>query len=172
MLFVGDFEDIRSRRGIAWRCQDSLSLRAFLRFAPTCFLERKKGATPDHSSLSKIGNRLPFEVYEEVFWFALKRVHEHRLLSGKTVGVDSTFIEAKIGSLDKPILDRQSLAGKTPFFQQAANAGRGTPLSSGSPNLRLRGPDVCRFGRRCGSWMRSVLRVRAYEPERPGRGRR
>jgi hypothetical protein len=30
MLFVGYFEDIDSHRGIAWRCADSLSLRAFL----------------------------------------------------------------------------------------------------------------------------------------------
>ena len=57
-------------------------------------MKRKTGATPDHSSLSKIGDRLPVEVYEEVFGFVLKRVHDHGLLSGKTVGVDSTFIEA------------------------------------------------------------------------------
>ena len=30
MLLVGYFEDISSQRGIAWRCADSLSLRAFL----------------------------------------------------------------------------------------------------------------------------------------------
>ena len=36
MLFVGDFEDLTSRRGIAWRCHDSLSLRTFLRIALTC----------------------------------------------------------------------------------------------------------------------------------------
>lgn len=29
-LFVGYFEGIRSERGIAWRCSDSLSLRSFL----------------------------------------------------------------------------------------------------------------------------------------------
>ncbi len=52
MLFVGYFEDIASQRGIVWRCSDSLSLRAFLRFA-------LNETTPDHSSLSKIGDRLP-----------------------------------------------------------------------------------------------------------------
>ena len=36
MLFIGYFEDLTSRRGIAWRCQNSLSLRTFLRFALTC----------------------------------------------------------------------------------------------------------------------------------------
>jgi len=30
MLLVGYFEGIDSERGIAWRCADSLALRAFL----------------------------------------------------------------------------------------------------------------------------------------------
>src|SRR4051812_22318642 len=30
MLFIGYFEGLDSQRGIAWRCSDSLSLRAFL----------------------------------------------------------------------------------------------------------------------------------------------
>ena len=30
MLFVGYFEGVDSQRGIAWRCEDSLSLRKFL----------------------------------------------------------------------------------------------------------------------------------------------
>ena len=84
MLFIGDFEAIESQRGIAWRCQDSLSLRTFLKFA-------LNEATPDHFRLSKIGDRLPLDVYEAVFAFVLKRGDEHGLLKGKTVGVDSTL---------------------------------------------------------------------------------
>src|SRR5215218_3952925 len=57
MLFVGYFEGIDSRRGIAWRCADSLSLRAFLGLPPT-------EASPDHSSLTKIRKRLPEVVHE------------------------------------------------------------------------------------------------------------
>ena len=83
MLFIGSFEAIESQRGIAWRCQDRLLLRTFLKFS-------LHEATPDHSSLSKIGDRLPRDVYEEVFAFVLKRVDAHGLLKGKTVGVDST----------------------------------------------------------------------------------
>ncbi len=87
MLFVGYFEGIDSQRGIAWRCADSLSLRAFLGLPPT-------EATPDHSSLTKIRKRLPEVVHEQVFARVLKVAHEKNLLKGKTVGVDSTTLEA------------------------------------------------------------------------------
>jgi transposase len=87
MLFVGYFEGIDSQRGIAWRCQDSLSLREFLGVA---IAER----TPDHSSLTVIRQRLPLSVYEEVFTLVLSAAREKGLLSGKLVGVDSTLIEA------------------------------------------------------------------------------
>ena len=52
-LLIGYFECIDSERGICWRCSDSLSLRVSLG------MEER---TPDHSSLSRIRNRLPLEV--------------------------------------------------------------------------------------------------------------
>lgn len=87
MLFVGYFEGIDSQRGIAWRCADSLSLRAFLAIPPT-------EASPDHSSLTKIRKRLPEVVHEQVFARVLALAHEKDLLKGRTVGVDSTTLEA------------------------------------------------------------------------------
>ena len=87
MLLVGYFEGIDSQRGIAWRCADSLSLRAFL---GTPLDE----ATPDHSSLTKIRQRLPREVHEQVFAFVLTLAHDQGLLDGRTVGVDATYLEA------------------------------------------------------------------------------
>ena len=51
MLMVGFFENLRSERAIAARCEDSLSVRAFLGYS----LEE---STPDHSSLSVIRQRL------------------------------------------------------------------------------------------------------------------
>ena len=87
MLFVGYFEGITSQRGIAWRCQDSLSIRDFLGLGPT---ER----SPDHSSMTVIRKRLPFEIFEAVFRFVLECAQEHGLLKGKTVAVDATFLEA------------------------------------------------------------------------------
>jgi transposase len=87
MLLVGYFEGIDSQRGIAWRCSDSLSLREFLGIS----LDE---SSPDHSTLSLTRRRLPVEVFEEVFQFVLKIASEKKLLLGKTVGVDSTTLEA------------------------------------------------------------------------------
>jgi hypothetical protein len=87
MLFVGYFEGLDSQRGIAWRCADSHSLRDFLGINP-------KKASPDHSSLSKIRERLPQVVHEQVFARVLAIAHEKKLLKGQTVAVDSTTLEA------------------------------------------------------------------------------
>ena len=87
MLFVGYFEGLDSQRGIAWRCSDSLSLRAFLG-TPV------QEPTPDHSSLTRIRQRLPLEVHERVFVHVLGIAHEKKLLRGKTVAVDATTLEA------------------------------------------------------------------------------
>lgn len=87
MLMVGYFEAIDSQRGIAWRCADSASLKSFLGIAI-------HEPTPDHSSLTRITSRLPEEVYREAFAFVLRVVHEYGLLKGKTLGVDSTSLEA------------------------------------------------------------------------------
>ena len=51
-------------------------------------------ATPDHSTLTNTRNRLPQEVFSEVFQFVLRIAGEKKLLAGKTVGVDSTTLEA------------------------------------------------------------------------------
>jgi len=87
MLLVGYFEGLDSQRGIAWRCSDSLSLREFLGIP-------LGEATPDHSTLSLTRRRLPVDVFEDVFQFVLQIASEKKLLSGKTVGVDSTTLEA------------------------------------------------------------------------------
>jgi transposase len=87
MLFVGYFEGLDSQRGIAWRCDDSRSLRSFLGYA----IHEK---TPDHSSLTRIRQRLPDEVHQAVFTFVLQMAETHRLLSNKTVAVDATTLEA------------------------------------------------------------------------------
>jgi transposase len=86
-LLVGYFEGIDSQRGIAWRCADSLGLRQFLGLA----LDE---SGPDHSTLTNTRRRLPSEVFEEVFQFVLSIVALKGLLAGRTVGVDSTTLEA------------------------------------------------------------------------------
>ena len=87
MLLIGYFEGIDSQRGIAWRCADSMSLRSFLG------ISLDKG-TPDHSTMTNTRKRLPAEVFEEVFQFVLGIAEAKDLIAGKTVGVDSTTLEA------------------------------------------------------------------------------
>jgi len=87
MILIGYFEGIASQRGIAWRAKDSLSLREFLGCGPT-------EVTPDHSSLTRIHQRLPQEVHEAMFTFVLALAAEKKLLAGTTVAVDSTMLEA------------------------------------------------------------------------------
>jgi len=87
MLFVGYFEGLDSQRGIAWRCSDSRSLQAFLGYLPT-------EMTPEHSSLTKVRQRLPQVVHEQVFAWVLQLAEAHGLRPGKTAGVDSSFVEA------------------------------------------------------------------------------
>ena len=99
MLLVGYFEEIDSQRGIAWRCSDSLSLRNFL------FLGAAE-ESPDHSSLTKIRQRLPLFVHEQVFAFVLEIAREKQLLVGRQVGVDATTLEANAAM--KSIVRRDS----------------------------------------------------------------
>jgi IS5 family transposase len=87
MLLIGFFEGIGSQRGIAWRCSDSLSLREFLGIEP-------HKESPDHSSLSRVRDRLPLEVHQQVFQFVLALADLKKLLKGKTVAVDATTLEA------------------------------------------------------------------------------
>lgn len=87
MILIGYFEGIASQRGIAWRCCDSRSLAEFLGYGPM-------DETPDHSSLTRIHQRLPQEVHEAMFTFVLRLAADKKLLSGTTVSVDSTMLEA------------------------------------------------------------------------------
>jgi len=87
MLMVGFFEDLPSERAIAARCADSIAIRHFLNYELT-------EATPDHSSLSIIRQRLDGPIYEQVFTLVLAALQEHGLLWGKNVGIDSSVMEA------------------------------------------------------------------------------
>ena len=71
MLLVGYFEGIDSERGLAWRCQDSLSLKTFLGLGPA-------ESVPDHNSLSIIRRRLPIEAFRKVFALVLKTLEAER----------------------------------------------------------------------------------------------
>lgn len=87
MLLIGYFEGLTAERAIAWKCEDSLSLREFLGFSLT-------QATPDHSTLSGLRRRLPEEIHREVFDWVLSVAQDEGVLSGRKVAVDSTTLEA------------------------------------------------------------------------------
>lgn len=87
MLMIGFFEDLTSERAIAARCADSIALRQFLHYELT-------EATPDHSSLSVIRQRLEGPIYDQVFSLVLSALQEHGLLRGKNLGIDSSVMEA------------------------------------------------------------------------------
>ena len=87
MLFVGYFEGLDSQRAIAWKCADSLSVRTFLGLEATA-------AAPDHSSLTRIRQRLPWEVHLRVFTVLLDMARAKGLLHGKTLAIDATTLEA------------------------------------------------------------------------------
>jgi transposase len=87
MQMVGFFENIAAERAIAARCADSLAIRAFLHYELT---ER----TPHHSSFTVIRQRLPLDVYSQVFDLILAALHEAHLLRGKHLAIDTSVLEA------------------------------------------------------------------------------
>ena len=113
MLLVGYFEGLGSERGIAWRVADSLSLRRFL----GCDLSE---ATPDHSSLSRIRQRLPQEIYQEVFNWVLGVLAKEGLLKGQTLAVDATTLEANAAL--RSVVRRDTGQGYREYLEALARA--------------------------------------------------
>jgi transposase len=111
MLMIGFFEGIESERQIAARCADSLSLRGFLGYA----LEE---ATPEHSSMSIIRQRLGSACFERVFALVLAALQRHGLLKGRHLGIDSSVIEAN-ASL-RTLSERNSEEGYWAYVQRLA----------------------------------------------------
>lgn len=87
LLLLGYFEGIDSERGIAWRCADSLSLRQFVGYA----IDER---ATEHSTISRTRRLIDFETHQQVFQWVLKALAEHNLITGKTVGIDATTLEA------------------------------------------------------------------------------
>ncbi len=112
MLMIGFFENLGSERGIAERCQDSISLRAFLGYDLT-------ENTPDHSTLSVIRARLGEEIYQQVFLLVLQALQHHGLVRGRNVGIDTSVIEAD-ASL-KSLVNRHTEEAYWEYVQRLAS---------------------------------------------------
>lgn len=113
MLFIGYFEGIESQRGVAWRCADSLALRAFLGIPLS-------ENTPVHASMTIIRQRLPETVFDAVFHRVLGQLDDQGLLRGTTVGVDATTLEAN--AVMKSIVRKDTGADWKTYLRTLAQA--------------------------------------------------
>ena len=132
MLMVGYLEGIDSDRGIAWRCADSISLRGFLGYG-------LGENPPDHSSLSRTRRRLSLQVHEQVFTWVLWLVRDHGLLEGRTLGVDSTTLEANAAM--RSIVRRDDGAGYREYLERLAKeSGIASPTHADIAKLDRKRP--------------------------------
>ena len=131
-LFIGYFEGIDSERGMAWRIEDSLSLRSFLGFTLA-------DSPPDHSTLSRTRRLIDVETHEAVFGWMLKVLASEKLIDGRTVGVDGTFLEANAAL--RSIVRKDSGESYTEFLTGLAKAsGIETPTRSDLAKLDRKRP--------------------------------
>src|SRR5215475_1326735 len=112
-LLIGYFEGLDSERGIAWRTADSLSLRKLLGYA----LDE---ATPDHSTISRTRRLYWLETHKAVFRWVLKILNEEGLVSGRTVSIDATTLEANAAL--KNIVRRDNGQSYNDYLKELAQA--------------------------------------------------
>jgi transposase len=113
IMMIGFFEGIDSERGIAWRLADSLTLRQFLSIG----LDE---ATPDHVTISRTRRLIGAETHQRIFTWVLERLAQSGLIKGKTIGVDSTTLEANAAM--KSIVRRDSGESYNEYLKQVATA--------------------------------------------------
>ena len=113
IMMVGFFEGIDSERGIAWRVADSLTLRQFLSIG----LDE---TTPDHVTISRTRRLISAETHQRIFTWVLERLAQGGLIRGKTIGVDSTTLEANAAM--KSIVRRDTGESYTGYLKRLAEA--------------------------------------------------
>ena len=119
LLLIGYFEGIDSERGIAWRAQDSLALRRFLRVG-------LEDSPPDHSTISRTRRLIDLETHREVFTWVLRMLAEKGLLKGQTLGIDATTLEANAAL--RTIVRQDTGEGYQDFLKRLAQeSGIATP---------------------------------------------
>jgi transposase len=113
LLLVGYFEGIDSERGIAWRATDSLAVRSFVRLA-------LHEAAPDHTTLSRTRRLIDVETHRAVFTWVQQRLVEVGLLTGRTVAIDATTLEANAAM--RSIVRRDTAETDAEFLTRLAQA--------------------------------------------------
>lgn len=127
VMMIGFFEGLDSERGIAWRLADSLTLRQFL----TIGLDEN---TPDHVTISRTRRLIDAEAHQQIFTWALERLAQAGLIKGKTIGVDSTTLEANAAM--KSIVRRDTGESYTAYLKRLAEA-EGIDAKNASALLRM-----------------------------------
>jgi transposase len=113
IMMIGFFEGLDSERGIAWRLADSLTLRQFLSIA----LDEK---TPDHVTISRTRRLIDAANHQQIFSWVLERLAQAGLIKGKTIGVDSTTLEANAAM--KSIVRRDTGESYMAYLKRLAEA--------------------------------------------------
>ena len=127
LLLVGSFEGIDSERGIAWRATDSLAVRSFLRLAVD-------EAPPDHSTIARTRRLIDLETHRTVFTWVQQRLVEAGRLTGKTIAIDATTLEANAAM--RSIVRRDTGESDQAFLAGLATAsGVETPTREGLARL-------------------------------------
>src|SRR6266850_2549444 len=130
LLLVGYFEGLDSERGIAWRAADSLAVRTFLG------LGLDEGA-PDHSTISRTRRLIDVEAHRAVFTWVQEQLVEAGLLTGKTIAIDATTIEANAAM--RSIVRRDTGESYQQFLTRlAAASGVKTPTREALARLDRR----------------------------------
>jgi transposase len=112
-MMIGFFEGFDSERGIAWRLADSLTLRQFLSIG----LDEN---TPDHVTISRTRRLIDGETHQRIFTWVLERLAQGGLIKGKTIGVDSTTLEANAAM--KSIVRRDTGESYMEYLKRLAEA--------------------------------------------------
>src|SRR3954453_11232412 len=113
LLLLGYFEGLDSERAIAWRAADSLSVRSFLE------LELQE-PTPDHTTISRTRRLIDLETHRAVFTWVLQRLADAGLVTGTTIGIDATTLEANAAL--RSIVRRDTGETYQEFLTQLAQA--------------------------------------------------
>ena len=113
IMMIGFFEGLDSERGIAWRLADSLTLRQFLSLG----LDEN---TPDHVTISRTRRLIDGATHQRIFTWVLERLAPGGLIRGKTIGVDSTTLEANAAM--KSIVRRDTGENYTGYLKRLAEA--------------------------------------------------
>jgi len=127
LMLLGFFEGIDSERGIAWRAADSLSLRQFLGYS----IDEE---TPDHVTISRTRRLIDEATHQRVFGWVLEQLARAGLIKGKTIGVDSTTLEANAAM--KSIVRRDTQESYTGYLQRLA-AAEGVEAEGGAALRRM-----------------------------------